>query len=340
VFFDKVDYIDYIILNYWGGNWDWPAKNYWLGWNRTSNGTGFKCYPWDIEGIVDDAQSPVNTVVPQQYSDNSGVGVPHHYLKTFSEYKLDFADRVQQFFFNGGLLTPQVLTNRFRQLADQVEGAILLESARWGNGNLSIQSQAAWMDERNNILANYLPQRTGIVLGQFITEGLYPKVGAPGLGPYAGPMQSGYNLVLTHTNAAGTIYFTLDGSDPRLYGLSTPAPTAQVYAGPLILMAPATILARVLQGTQWSALFTASISPGIVPSFSGISAGSGTVTLSFPAAAGYSYSVLWNTLPVVSGWSKLVDIPPGVANQVATVTSSVGGQAARFFRLVSPALQP
>jgi len=339
VYFDKFDYIDYIILNYWGGNWDWPAKNYWLGWNRTSAGTGFKCYPWDIEGIVDDAQAPLNAVVPQQYPDNSGVGVPHHFLKTFSEYKLEFADRVQEFFFNGGPLTPQALANRFGRLADEVEGAILLESALWGNGNLSIQSQAAWRKERDYILTTWLRQRTAIVLGQFVTEGLYPRVGAPALAPLAGATPAGYNLVLTQTNSSGAIYFTLDGSDPRLYGLNTPAPTAQVYTGPLTLHVSATVLARVLQGTQWSALLQVGVAPGSIPYFSGISAGPGAVILQFPAAAGQSYSVLWNPLPLSTGWSTLLDIPAALTNEVVTVTNSVGGQSSRFFRLVSPAAQ-
>ena len=40
------------------------------------------------------------------------------------------ADHIQRHFFNGGLLTPQVLTNRYRQLADSVQPAIVAESAR------------------------------------------------------------------------------------------------------------------------------------------------------------------------------------------------------------------
>ncbi len=337
VFLDKVDFIDYVILNYWGGNWDWPAKNYWLGWNRTSAGTGFKCYPWDIEGIVDDAQSPVNTVVPQQYSDNSGVGVPHHFLKTFSEYKLDFADRVQKFFFNGGLLTPQVLIGRFSQLASQVDGAMLLESARWGNGNLSIQSQSAWRKERDYILNTYLPQRTAIVLGQFVNQGLYPKVAAPALGPGGGAGPTAYTLVLTNPNSGGVIYFTLDGSDPRVYGVGAPAPTAQVYSSPLALTVSTTVRARVLVSGQWSALLEADVTPGSVPCFSSITAGPHTVILRIPAAAGQSYSVLWNPLPLPAGWTKLVDIPARLASQMVALTNPTAGEPSRFFRLVSPA---
>ena len=290
-----------------------------------------------MEGIVDDAQSPLNTVVPQQYPDNSGIGVPHHFLKTFSEYKLDFADRVQKFFFNGGLLTPQVLIGRFSQLASQVDGAMLLESARWGNGNLSIQSQAAWRKERDYILNTYLPQRTAIVLGQFVSQGLYPKVAAPALGPAGGAGPGAYRLALTNPNADGTIYFTLDGSDPRAYGVGTPASTAQVYSSPLSLTAPTTVRARVLVSGQWSALLEANVTPGSVPYFSGITAGANAVILHIPAAAGQSYSVLWNPLLLPIGWTKLADIPAQLASQMVAVTNPTAGDAARFFRLVSPA---
>ena len=33
------------------------------------------------------------------------------------DFKMDFADRVQKYLFNGGLLTPAVFTNRYSQLA-------------------------------------------------------------------------------------------------------------------------------------------------------------------------------------------------------------------------------
>ena len=35
VLYDKVNYMDYMLLNIWGGNWDWPDNNYWVGRKRT-----------------------------------------------------------------------------------------------------------------------------------------------------------------------------------------------------------------------------------------------------------------------------------------------------------------
>jgi hypothetical protein len=335
VYLDKVDYLDYMIVNCWGGNWDWPYKNYWLGFNRTSAGTGFKFYCWDIEGIVDDAQAPLNTVVTGA---GSGVGIPATSLGGFSEYRLDYADRVQRWFFNGGLLTPQVLTNRFLQLANQVEGSILLESARWGDGNLGIQSQTAWLHEINYILTTWLPQRTAIVLNQFIGSGLYPRVGPPAIRQAGLSVPPAYSVVLTHTNATGSIHFTQDGSDPRLYGLSTPAPAAQVYSGPLILTAPATISARVLEGTQWSALAQATLDPTTAPRFSGIFTTANSVVVEFEAKANCSYSLLWSGSPFGSAWNRMLDFQALPLDQSMTITNSVLNAPSRFFRLVSPSL--
>lgn len=52
---DLANYVDYLLINIWGGNWDWPWNNYWLGRDRTAASTGFKFYCWDAE---DDAHVP------------------------------------------------------------------------------------------------------------------------------------------------------------------------------------------------------------------------------------------------------------------------------------------
>ena len=42
VYLDKNNYLDYMILNMWGGNWDWPNKNYWWGRQRGADSTGIQ----------------------------------------------------------------------------------------------------------------------------------------------------------------------------------------------------------------------------------------------------------------------------------------------------------
>lgn len=45
---DVENLIDYLILNFYVGNTDWPGRNWWAGRDR-NDGDGFKFYPWDTE---------------------------------------------------------------------------------------------------------------------------------------------------------------------------------------------------------------------------------------------------------------------------------------------------
>jgi hypothetical protein len=261
-YFDKVNYMDYMIANIWGGNWDWPNKNFWFGYHP--NDTGYKFYMWDFENVMGNnrSRSPLNMVAPRSDVANQWVGQPHYYLKGYSEYQVDFADRVQRWFFNDGLLTPQVLTNRYRQLADSIQPAIVAESARWGDDNHTpAYGLTEWLAERNWILTNYLPQRSAIVLNQFRSSALFPALGAPTFNQWGGAVDAGFNLVITHTNTAGSIFYTLDGSDPRQPGTGAVGAGALSYAGSVVINAATWVRARVRNGSQWSAIVEAVFYP-------------------------------------------------------------------------------
>ena len=49
---DVDNYITYMLANFWGGTYDWPAKNYYVGCRRPPDSTGFKSYIWDAEGAL------------------------------------------------------------------------------------------------------------------------------------------------------------------------------------------------------------------------------------------------------------------------------------------------
>ena len=231
---DVPNYIDYLIVNLWGGNWDWPWKNWWAGRERSDNSTGFKFYCWDYENTIGNnlGRSPLNK---NALNNNfSRAGQPHQSLKQNAEYRLFFADRVHKFFFNGGILTPESLIGRYANLAASVERAIVAESARWGDQHrhppLTLEE---WYDRdfnyndgragRDWILNYYLPQRSDIVLQQFRNAGLYPNVDAP-VFHINGSYQHGGHIskdnLFSMTAATGTIWYTLDGSDPRTPGTS------------------------------------------------------------------------------------------------------------------------
>jgi len=260
---DASNYIDYMILNLWGGNWDWPRKNFYFARRQGPLSTGFKFFNWDFENTMGNnrSRSPLYMDAPLNWN---GVGEPHVYLRQNADYLMLFADHVHKLFFNGGILTPESLISRYTEMADHIERAMVGESARWGDEHhhppLTLQE---WYNERNWMLNTYLPLRPDIVLGQFIGDNLYPTLSAPTLSQYDGWDLNGFTVTMSPLD--DTIYYTTNGSDPRLPGGAVNTPGAQEYSGGNINLTQTTHLkARVLDGGTWSALSEAVFAVGPV----------------------------------------------------------------------------
>jgi hypothetical protein len=218
---DLANYVDYLIVNLWAGNWDWPWNNYWLARDRRPESTGFKFYCWDAEDVILSSRSPLTMNGITNSNASTDVGQPHARLKENPEYRLFFADRVHRLFFNAGVLTPDALIRRYTDLAGTVEKSILPEAARWGDQHGRNVTPQNWISMRDTILKTYLPQRTAVVLGQFRTAGLYPNVDAPVFYINADYQHGGHIAAsdgFSIKSSSGTIYYTLDGSDPRVPG--------------------------------------------------------------------------------------------------------------------------
>ena len=220
---DLSNYVDYMIVNLWGGNWDWPWNNYWLGRDRTVASTGFKFYCWDAEDVLLTSRSPLSINMLADSKIGSEVGQPHAQLKENPEYRMLFADRVHRLFFNGGILTPDALVQRYSDMTTSMEKAIIPEAARWGDQHGRNITPADWVSMRNRILNTYLPQRTNVVLGHFRTAGLYPNIDAPVFRVNDVHQHGGYVLATDSLalQADNAIYYTLDGSDPRVPNQTT-----------------------------------------------------------------------------------------------------------------------
>ena len=86
-------------------------------------------------------------------------------------------------------------------------------------------------------------------------------VSAPVFSQFGGAVTAGFTLVISHTNVGGTVFYTLDGSDPRVSGTGAVGPAAQAYSAPVPINAPTQIRARVSSSNQWSALVEAVFYP-------------------------------------------------------------------------------
>jgi hypothetical protein len=250
---DLPNYVDYLVVNLWGGNWDWPWKNWWAGRERSPTSTGFKFYSWDFENTMGNnrGRSPLEKNAIE--NDFSSAGEPHRRLRPNAEYRLLFADRIHRLVVDGGPLTPASLVVRYREISDSVELAMIAESARWGDQHHGTPlTLKEWQDERDWLIETYLPQRTDVVMGQFRAAGLYPTVDAPVFTPHGGTVVTGTN-VLSAPNE-GAIYTTLDGSDPRAIGGAVNSGALEIDSTGLAIDETVRLRARTLLGKEWSAL--------------------------------------------------------------------------------------
>jgi hypothetical protein len=265
---DIDDFIDYMLANYYSGNTDWAHKNWYASFNRVDSAGKWRFHSWDAEhvfkGVADDVTGR------DDFGGPTGI---HHRLMINPEYKLRFNDRVQEHFFNGGVLTPQVAGSIYAARMQMVDRAIVGESARWGdNRREPAYTRADWLATQNNLINNYFPNRTPIVHNQFNASGWLVSVAAPQFSQYGGTVSPGFELALTKpagSPASGQIYYTLDGSDPRDATTKMPSASALLYSGPIALDEGAEVSARIFvsanPGTSndWSAIVDAIFFPEI-----------------------------------------------------------------------------
>ncbi|HEX2751003.1 MAG TPA: chitobiase/beta-hexosaminidase C-terminal domain-containing protein, partial [Verrucomicrobiales bacterium] len=179
------------------------------------------------------------------------------------EYRILFADRVQKHFFNGGALTPAKTAAAYLARKNEIDRAIVGESARWGDAlnGTPLTREDDWLPRVNDLLNTWFPQRTGIVLNQLKARGYFPSLNAPLFTPQrGGTLAFGAAITLQNPNATGNVIFTTDGSDPRAIGGAVSA-SALTYSSPVSLTASMTIRTRVLDGSTWSALDEATFFP-------------------------------------------------------------------------------
>ena len=108
--------------------------------------------------------------------------------------------------------------------ANAVDLLTRIESARWGdNARSNPYTRLDWLRTRDQMLGtanggnhgDFFPMRTGIVLNQFRSRDWYPDTRPPDFSQHGGNVSSAFKLSIA-SPGGGTIYYTLDGSDPRI----------------------------------------------------------------------------------------------------------------------------
>lgn len=269
-------FIDYMLVNFYGGNTDWDNHNWYAVHRRTPGAPGWRFVSWDAEHVLKDANedrtSINNTAAPSEI---------FQALRGNAEFRLRFADHVHRHFFNGGIFYVD-RTNRnwnpahpewnrpaaaYMKVIQQIDPAIVAESARWGDVARPGQAytrDVEWMRELQSLLfitnspgntVNYFPTRSSNVLSTFRVAKLYPTVEAPTFSRHGGQVPAGFTVSMSAPT--GVVVYTINGADPRVYGAGTVAPSAATYVAgnPVVLNQTLVLKARtLLNGTNWSAL--------------------------------------------------------------------------------------
>jgi len=217
---DLEAFSDYMIIQQYGGNLDWDHHNWYALRNKDGGKWYYLC--WDSEFVF---ISPNDNVLSLDNSeDPSRIW---RRLLANEEYRILFADRVEKHLTNNGLLTPDEVTRVWDARKDQMFDAIVAESARWGDYRRDVDPQggpspiplydrdAEWMTERSRLFDSYFPVRTENVIAQYRAAGYLPGLEAPDFSVYGGRVASGSPLSMTSQDGEA-IYFTTDGSDPRI----------------------------------------------------------------------------------------------------------------------------
>ncbi|MBN1672601.1 MAG: lamin tail domain-containing protein [Kiritimatiellae bacterium] len=281
---DVPQMIDYLIVAIYQPHldWDYYYSPHWTfnnirfarkSRNRMPGDMQFQFFIWDIEHSME-----INLASTDK-SATAGPWAVHQNLTANRDYKVLFGDHVHRHLFNTGVLTRDRAKARYADIAALIDRAVVGESARWGDMPIGPKTgdtltqwtnyfartgggtwtdyhartrDDEWIPERDRLLNQFLHNRTASVLSQFKVRGLYPSsAAAPSFHQHGGAIAAGFRLTMSVPGY--TVYYTTDGTDPRLPG-GTRAGGALPYAGPVPLTRTTHVKARVWKtAATWSA---------------------------------------------------------------------------------------
>lgn len=236
---DLTNFVDYLLVNAYGYNGDWPGNN-WRAARERKPGAPWRFYVWDAEFSFG---TYGRSVSGNTFTELTGpIGTLYSRLRQHPEFRLLFADRVHRHLFNNGALGSNNVVRQFAETTARV-GPLIPDLDR------SITN--TWVRLRPTPLRSHL-----------VGQGLFASSNAPAFRQHGGVVPAGF--ALTMTNLQGEIWYTTDGTDPRTLFTSVPSGRARQYSAqaPPVLEQSLTVRARSRDGATWSALTEATFSVG------------------------------------------------------------------------------
>ncbi|MHC4842717.1 MAG: lamin tail domain-containing protein, partial [Planctomycetota bacterium] len=185
-----------------------------------------------------------------------------------SEFLLEYADRWYELrresFKTSKMMLDidQNVVNLLREDGISIKNAVERNFRRWPVlGKYVWPNYTIWstFQEEIDYLKSWLTDRLNWMDGAIASQ--YCNGYPPVFNYQGGQVADGFNLIMA--SPSGTIYYTLDGSDPRLHGGAI-SPSAFAYSAPVPLTKSVTVKARSLSGGSWTAINSARFSVGPV----------------------------------------------------------------------------
>jgi len=254
---DVGNYADYMLLHFFADAEDWPHHNGYAAANFASGDGRFRFQVWDQEIALDHYSR-------NRYDDGRGGGAPFQRLRQLEDFRMLFADRTYKHMFDGGALTVEKAGERYLKWANEIDKAIVAESARWGDTQANTQfgntpgssndpdasnyppllnnpayftREQHWVVERDHIVNNYFSvlhdvEDSRSIIRELRSENLYPSIDPPLFSQLGGVVPLEFPLSLSAPD--GSVVYTTDGSDPRLPGGAI-NPTAGEFASSVVV---------------------------------------------------------------------------------------------------------
>lgn len=276
---DIENFIDYMIINIYGGNTDWDRHNWLAVYNAIEPNEGFKMLCWDSEHVLKDLNQDVGLGEMRELCPST---LMQNLLK-YPEFCRLVGDRIQRQCYQDGPLEPENTRKIWLRLSEEISSALHCEAARWGDYRRDVHSwksspyelytkETHYNPLQKDMLENILPYRRDVFVNQMKARGLFPEIQAPVIylneEVYKGQAIFQSDIISLDCES-GDIYYSLDGKDPVEWdaeGNGQVSATAKKYMRQEFMLEVDTfcLMARVQKNGKWSALSQITLSPSQV----------------------------------------------------------------------------
>ena len=168
-------FIDYMLINQYGGNTDWDHHNWYAIRRRGTDSQGFRFLCWDSELILD---NPKENVLSKNNGTLYPTGIFQNLLQN-EHFARRYLARAKDVLADDGPLGADSSVALFDSLYNTIALALYDEAARWGDYRRDVHPyttrgslytvDGTYRAERDRLLTQYFPERSQRVLGSIVS---------------------------------------------------------------------------------------------------------------------------------------------------------------------------